>query len=192
MHREAERLVRDHIPRVRALARRFHFAPDPAFGYEDLVSAGLEALAGCAERFDDERGGGPDRCDDHFWAFAYVRVRGAMQDAIRQWFHFNRRNPGLTPETPISLDLLRSCIDTDGAGDALQESIGREDPPCMIDTWAALRRLPAREREALVCFAFGEPLTEIGRRLGVSESRVCQIKAEGRARMREMEEGRRQ
>jgi len=185
MHREAERLVRDHVPRVRALARRFHFAADSAFGYEDLVSAGLEALADRAERFDDERGDGPGNCEDHFWAFACVRVRGAMQDAIRQWFHYNRRHPEDTPEAPVSLDLLWARAEADGV--ALQEAAGREDPPCMVDTWAALRRLPAREREALVCFAFGEPLTEIGRRLGVSDSRVCQIKAEARERMRAQE-----
>ncbi|HUN77612.1 MAG TPA: FliA/WhiG family RNA polymerase sigma factor [Solirubrobacteraceae bacterium] len=51
---------------------------------------------------------------------------------------------------------------------------------------AAFAQLPARERQvAVLLYVEGRTLRDIGRRLGVSESRVSQIHSELRARLRE-------
>ncbi len=51
---------------------------------------------------------------------------------------------------------------------------------------AAFAELPARERQvAVLLYVEGRTLREIGKRLGVSESRVSQIHTELRRRLRE-------
>ena len=169
MQSEAERLIQGHVGHVRRLAWGFHFGPDGPFSRDDLVAAGLERLVECAHEYDPALQSG--ECKDAFWAFAYVRIRGAMQDALRSWFHWDRR-AGESPEPPWSLDeALRA---------ELEPAV--TDPPSMLDLWEAVGRLPEREAQAVVRHAFGEYETEIGASMGVSGSRVSQLKRQAHQR----------
>ena len=65
---ERDELIRSHMPRIRAMAGRYH---GPGVDVADLVQEGIVALLGALRRFDPERG-------VPLWAFAEPWVRGAI------------------------------------------------------------------------------------------------------------------
>jgi len=69
------RLVEDHIPFVRSLARKLR-EHVPMVEFDDLVGFGMQGLIEAAQRFDDRHGVA-------FTTFAYYRVRGSMFDGLR-------------------------------------------------------------------------------------------------------------
>ncbi len=69
------RLVEDHIPFVRSLARKLRDHV-PMVEFDDLVGFGMQGLIEAAQRFDDRHGVA-------FTTFAYYRVRGSMFDGLR-------------------------------------------------------------------------------------------------------------
>ena len=174
MHAEAQDLIRSHIGHVHRVSIGFHFNANSPFSSDDLAAEGLAALVECAQRYDPSLGSAVAAGEDQFWAYAYPRVRGAMQDALRRWFHWDQSNHA-PREQPMSLD------------EAIEHEVAVEDPPCTVDAWAALARLPERERNVVFRYACGESLTSIGSSLGVTESRACQIKGEAQARFRAWE-----
>jgi RNA polymerase sigma factor for flagellar operon FliA len=70
-----QRLVEEHIPFVRSIARRLR-EQMPAIEFDDLVAFGMQGLVEAAQRYDERHGA-------VFTTFAYYRVRGAMFDGIR-------------------------------------------------------------------------------------------------------------
>jgi RNA polymerase sigma factor for flagellar operon FliA len=88
--------------------------------------------------------------------------------------------------TPASLqDQGPAEVEAEELGDTLVSQDRRDDPEASLEladttrvVRAAVRRLPERERLALVAPVLeGTPLREIGEELGVSESRVSQLRA---------------
>ena len=69
------RLVEDHIPFVRSIARKLKDQV-PMVEFDDLVGFGMQGLIEAAQRYDDRHGVA-------FTTFAYYRVRGAMFDGLR-------------------------------------------------------------------------------------------------------------
>ena len=69
------RLVEDHIPFVRSIARKLRDQV-PMVEFDDLVGFGMQGLIEAGQRFDDRHGVA-------FTTFAYYRVRGAMFDGLR-------------------------------------------------------------------------------------------------------------
>ena len=69
------RLVEDHIPFVRSIARKLR-EQVPMVEFDDLVGFGMQGLIEAGQRFDDRHGVA-------FTTFAYYRVRGAMFDGLR-------------------------------------------------------------------------------------------------------------
>lgn len=69
------RLVEDHIPFVRSIARKLR-EHVPMIEFDDLVGFGMQGLIEAAQRFDDRHGVA-------FTTFAYYRVRGSMFDGLR-------------------------------------------------------------------------------------------------------------
>src|SRR4051794_39502930 len=65
-----QRLVEDHIPFVRSIARKLR-EQVPTIEFDDLVGFGMQGLIEAAQRYDDRHGVA-------FTTFAYYRVRGAM------------------------------------------------------------------------------------------------------------------
>src|SRR4051794_35675531 len=74
--RALEDLVRAHLPLVGHLVRELLGRVPAHVSRDDLVSAGMAALAGAAKSFDAGRG-------TPFSAFATARVRGALLDELR-------------------------------------------------------------------------------------------------------------
>lgn len=70
-----QRLVEEHIPFVRSIARRLR-EQMPAIEFDDLVAFGMQGLVEAAQRYDERHGA-------VFTTFAYYRVRGAMFDGLR-------------------------------------------------------------------------------------------------------------
>jgi len=175
MQVQTKKLIEEHVAHVHRLARGFRFEQSSTFSHDDLVSAGLEALVECAVRYEPERGSViPFDGTDPFWTWAARRVAGAMQDAIRSWFHWDRGAscPRLAP-----FDSLERIVEHDDSGDPimLYDRVASPEPPDAEPALEAVRRLP--EREALVCLrrAAGYSIDEIGEDLGVDESRVSQL-----------------
>jgi RNA polymerase sigma factor for flagellar operon FliA len=74
--RELDELVRSHLPLVGHLVREMLGRLPAHISREELVSAGMAALAGAAKKFDPERG-------IPFGSFATTRIRGALLDELR-------------------------------------------------------------------------------------------------------------
>jgi RNA polymerase sigma factor FliA len=71
-----ETLVRSHLPLVGHLVREMLSRLPAHVSREDLISAGMAALAMAAKAFDRERG-------TSFGGFATARIRGALLDELR-------------------------------------------------------------------------------------------------------------
>ncbi|MCW3834833.1 sigma-70 family RNA polymerase sigma factor [Sphingomonas canadensis] len=75
--REAEGLVRKHLPLVRRIAWHIHGSMSSLIEVEDLVQVGLVALIEAANNFED-------RGQVTFEQYLATRVRGAMIDELRR------------------------------------------------------------------------------------------------------------
>src|SRR2546430_16123858 len=74
--RQLDDLVRTHLPLVGHLVRELLSRVPAHVSREDLVSAGMAALATAAKAYDPARG-------TSFGGFASVRIRGALLDELR-------------------------------------------------------------------------------------------------------------
>ncbi len=211
-----ETLVTEHIPLVRHLVTDTVRRLPAHINRDDLMSAGLIALAQAARAYDDERG-------VPFGRFAANRVRGALIDELRStdWASRSVRRRarerdvaeeqltarlGRTPtvgELAGSMGLAESEIV--GMRDDVKrafvlslqgfaESYGVEDrvashEPAPEDVVLHRERvgylhdavavLPERLRVVVSMYFFEErPMAEIAELLGVSESRVSQMRGE--------------
>ena len=177
-----------HLGFARAVASR---ALDPRCHgeeREDLVAWGVLGLVQAARRYRDDTGA-------PFAAYAARRVRGQVLDALRERDPLTRsarrayrvareRDAGLPqPVIEISLDRVLEAGREDHAWGAIGGPGGTsERATCRSAQWGRvareLRGLDPLERKVLVLsFARGLTLKEIGRRVGLSESGVCRVRA---------------
>lgn len=221
---DADELVLQHVPLVKALARRLAQRLPAQVDVADLISVGMVGLIEAARRYRPATG-------VPFEAFVRRRLHGAMLDALRDldWAPRSlrrlrrrlddavnqlRRDLGHEPDesqvaekmalTPAQYDaaleqlrslelgsirqydagdgrqVLELCIDPEERPDARLE---RRELAAVLAV--ALADLPARERHVLALY-YEEELTlaEIGRVLGVSESRVSQLRSLALSRLR--------
>ena len=73
---EQERVLLEHLPIVRFLARRIHDRLPHHVDIEDLVSAGVVGLMDAFQKFDPEK-------NVQFRSYAQFRIRGAILDSLR-------------------------------------------------------------------------------------------------------------
>ena len=73
---ERERLLMEHLPTVRYLARRIHERLPQHVDLEDLVSAGVVGLIDAFSKFDHAK-------KVQFKSYAQFRIRGAILDSLR-------------------------------------------------------------------------------------------------------------
>lgn len=180
---------------------------------DDLVSAGTVGLLQAVERFDPERG-------YHFSTFALRRIRGAMLDEIRRQAPVSRSaltvrrrmtaardrlecrlgRPARAAEVALELGVeerryLAWEADTHRTVAPLPEDMPAPEP-IEVETPAwlveALTRLPPRERK-VISLSYGEELkgSAIAEVLGVTESRVSQIRNSALSRLRDAAPARR-
>jgi RNA polymerase sigma factor for flagellar operon FliA len=95
---EQERVLLEHLPIVRFLARRIHERLPQHVEIEDLVSAGVVGLMDAFTKFD------PDK-KVQFRSYAQFRIRGAILDSLRtlDWSPRELRRKGRAVEEAIRM-----------------------------------------------------------------------------------------
>ena len=215
VHRSIDELVRSHLPLVGHLVREMLGRLPAHVSREDLISAGMAALAGAARGYDPERG-------TSFGSFATARIRGALVDELRglDWASRSVRSRarrleaaqqqltatlGRTPTTQelaealgvavnevksVDEDVQRAVIlSLQGFAAGTAEDMVPERTPGPEEMLLhrerigylhnAIEALPERLRRVVVGYFFEErPMTEIAAELGVTESRVSQLRGE--------------
>jgi RNA polymerase sigma factor (sigma-70 family) len=179
--RRAARAERDdsvlaHVPLVRSIAARLRRRV-PQLDAEDLVSAGMIGLIEAVDRFDDGRGVA-------FGTFAYPRIKGAILDEAR------RHAASSTPTSDQTVSLDDRVSDAEGAFSLVEVTADPTAPaPApraeLVELFAAIDALPARERAMLKLETTGFSVTEIACAHRCSVSRASQLLAQARLRLRD-------
>lgn len=172
---DRQALAERHIPLAYKLARPYR--RKRRRDDDELVSAVLFALVGCAGRYDPGTG-------VPFPAYLRERVRGAILDHIAA----SRNVPAGYRGDPDAPGLLSFEPGAEGWTRVLtaepDEPTGASlDAIEAVEQW--LRRLPARHAE--VCrwiYLHGKPCAEVSRLVGCSYSRVTSIHREALAMLR--------
>ncbi|MGA2559376.1 MAG: FliA/WhiG family RNA polymerase sigma factor [Terracidiphilus sp.] len=96
LNAEQERILLEHLPMVRFLARRIHERLPQHVDIEDLVSAGVVGLMDAFSKFDPVK-------KVQFRSYAQFRVRGAILDSLRtlDWSPRELRRKGRAVEEVI-------------------------------------------------------------------------------------------
>ena len=98
LNSEQERILLEHLPVVRFLARRIHERLPQHVEMEDLVSAGVVGLMDAFAKFDPEK-------KVQFRSYAQFRIRGAILDSLRtlDWSPRELRRKGRAVEEAIRM-----------------------------------------------------------------------------------------
>jgi len=96
MGEEFERVIIEHLPIVRFLARRIHERLPHQVDIEDLVSSGVLGLIDALQKFDPAK-------KVQFRSYAQFRIRGAILDSLRtlDWSPRDLRRKGRSVEEAI-------------------------------------------------------------------------------------------
>src|ERR1700722_6766234 len=94
---ERERLILDHLPQVRLIARRIHERLPESVNLEDLISTGTIGLIAAIDRFDP-------RHNVKLKTYAEYKIRGAILDSLRglDWAPRQQRKRSKQIEAAIS------------------------------------------------------------------------------------------
>ena len=95
---QQERLMMEHLPTVRYLARRIHERLPQHVEMDDLVSAGVLGLIDAFRKFDPGK-------KVQFRSYAQFRIRGAILDSLRtlDWSPRDLRGNAGSNHRPLSL-----------------------------------------------------------------------------------------
>jgi RNA polymerase sigma factor FliA len=94
---DRERLIMEHLPQVRLIARRIHERLPDSVSLEDLVSTGIVGLISAIDRFDATHG-------VKLKTYAEYKIRGAILDSLRglDWAPRQQRKRSKQIEAAIS------------------------------------------------------------------------------------------
>ncbi|HKR82192.1 MAG TPA: sigma-70 family RNA polymerase sigma factor [Candidatus Saccharimonadales bacterium] len=172
----------DHFGLVKGVVARF-MRRGTVRPFEDLESDGHYGLLDAALTYVPGKG---DAC---FEAYARIRIAGAIRDGYRSYFggrkYENYREPSVFLPNVIALDA--SIDGTQQDADNLislfpdnsplpEELIIMKDETTQLHE--AIRSLPERDQQIIQMSYFeNRTLAEVGKALGVSESRVSQLRS---------------
>jgi RNA polymerase sigma factor for flagellar operon FliA len=93
---ERERLILDHLPQVRLIARRIHERLPDSVSLDDLVSTGIIGLIAAIDKFDPAQ-------NVKLRTYAEYKIRGAILDSLRglDWASRDRRRKAKQIEAAI-------------------------------------------------------------------------------------------
>lgn len=96
---ERERLILEHLPLVRSIAKRVHSRVPPSVLLDDLINSGIVGLIDAVNKFDPRKSG-------DLRIYARHRIRGAILDSLRglDW------SPRLLRRKGRALDELRERL----------------------------------------------------------------------------------
>lgn len=122
MGSEQERLLLEHLPIVRFLARRIHERLPQHVDIEDLVSAGVLGLMDAFSKFDPQK-------KVQFRSYAQFRIRGAILDSLRtlDWSPRDLRRKGRAVEEAIRVLTARMGRAPGEAEIAAEMGLGLEE-----------------------------------------------------------------
>ena len=201
-------LVERHFALVHKVARRFEPSGDGSGRYAELVCAGAEGLLQAVERFDPSRGYrlstfAVTRIDGAIRDYlrrdaavprsVTVTARRVGAARIRVENRLGRRATSV--EVAEELGVMMAEYQEMAAWSAMAVvaypddlvAPGTDDPPRELGFWLrdAVAALPPAERRVITLAYFEDrPAREIAEELGVSESRISQIRTRALARLR--------
>jgi RNA polymerase sigma factor for flagellar operon FliA len=119
---EQERVLLEHLPIVRFLARRIHERLPQHVEIEDLVSAGVVGLMDAFQKFDPAK-------KVQFRSYAQFRIRGAILDSLRtlDWSPRELRRKGRAVEEAIRVLTARLGHAPSEAEVAAEMTIGLDE-----------------------------------------------------------------
>ena len=119
---DQERVLLEHLPVVRFLARRIHERLPQHVDIEDLVSAGVVGLMDAFAKFDPEK-------NVQFRSYAQFRIRGAILDSLRtlDWSPRELRRKGRAVEEAIRMLTARLGRPPGESEIAAEMSLGLEE-----------------------------------------------------------------
>ena len=122
MSGEQERVLLEHLPIVRFLARRIHERLPQHVDMEDLVSAGVVGLMDAFAKFDPRK-------KVQFRSYAQFRIRGAILDSLRtlDWGPRDLRRKGREAEEAIRALTARLGRSPNEAEIAAEMGVGLEE-----------------------------------------------------------------
>lgn len=97
-HEERERVIIEHLPQVRLIARRIHERLPDSVNLEDLVSTGVVGLISAIDRFDPGQ-------NVKLKTYAEYKIRGAILDSLRglDWAPRQQRRRSKRIEQAVSV-----------------------------------------------------------------------------------------
>lgn len=139
---------------------------------EELMGAGLLGLADALRRR-------PDAELESFAPYAHTRIRGAIQDYLRgidplgrTWRDEVRKDPDAERELPVRARVDYELTIADSAPSP-EEQAEEQEQIALLRSAAA--RLPWQCRRVFVLRLRGLEFHLIGKRMGFTESRACQL-----------------
>lgn len=170
-------LAQQYIPLVYSVARQLSVRLTTV-EFDELVSAGNLRLLRALEAFDLSRGLA-------FTTYAVPRIRGAILDDLRQRDWMPRSARARTRRLMAARAELAARHHRAPTPAEVAESLG-VDLTVYAELRAAIGRLPGRERRVLALCYFEElTVKQAGEVLGVTESRVYQIRQRAVRRLKE-------
>ena len=108
-----ERLILEHLPQVRLIARRIHERLPESVSLDDLISTGIVGLIAAVDNFDPAQ-------NVKLRTYAEYKIRGAILDSLRglDWASRDRRRKAKQIEAAIQAAeqrLRRGRVGFDGA-----------------------------------------------------------------------------
>jgi RNA polymerase sigma factor for flagellar operon FliA len=197
-------LVQQHLDYAHAIAAELLRGCPPDIHRSDLERAAELGLVQAANSYDPSRG-------SSFVTYAYYRIRGSVYDELRQSRRANkvettandyRKNDttsegseakaeGADLDNAISKVVMSYLLSIENLSHEIASKTTESPMDRMLrkerkeTIHRALKQLPTRNREVLRGYYFQElSLKQIGRRMGISESRVSRIHAKGLEKMR--------
>jgi RNA polymerase sigma factor for flagellar operon FliA len=117
---ERERLILEHLPQVRLIARRIQERLPENISLEDLISTGVLGLISAIDNFDPEHG-------VKLKTYAEYKIRGAILDSLRglDWAPRQRRRQAKQIEAAIAAaeQRLQRCPTEEDVAEQLEISI---------------------------------------------------------------------
>lgn len=151
--------IEAYLPLVHKTARGILNSRPAVVPYDDMVGEGVLALAECAKRFDPSAG-------VPFGAFAKKRVFGCMIELYREQHNYF--------EVPVDTTYDDRGLEDTAIG---LDGVSKRQTDCLLDQiWKQVGSFEPREQMVMRMFyEEGQTQKVIGKKLGITNSRVCQI-----------------
>jgi RNA polymerase sigma factor for flagellar operon FliA len=167
-------ILKQHLPRIASMARSIHRGFGGVLDEKCLISAGTVGLWEVTLRYDPTK-------TKNLWDYASNRVQGSMMDELRFMDHISRdaRHALKTGKNDFGVGLVRPCsldeaIDSPENDDSLALCLRLEAGKAVCDAVAKLTF--THQRFVRKYYHEDLSLAQIARQLGVTTSRIHQIK----------------